>query len=464
MQVVRGEILKKSVLNACLTGLCMALTLVLTSSLSPAHAENGLTLDKYVVIMRHGVRPQTSMKELEPLSAKPWLMWNTPDGQLTPHGAEAAAQLARWEVAMLQKRGLFTQAGCPAPGDVFGWANGAVQRTIDTGNVMLKTMFPDCGLKVGFNVIDETHPVDMLYAPSDSALGAIDPKTAKAAILAAAGGDLEKPRARVASLMTELDGILDCCKPSVCEKETSATACSLRDRPWAIKEKKTKGTKPADVGVVGPLKDAGTVVQVFLLQYANGFPLDQVAFGKAPTAADIIRLSELRQIKYDLSNRVPYLAKRDGSNILNQLLLAVDADPAKGAVKDGPPNAKYVLFAGSDTQQVEIAAILGIHWHIPPYLDDETPPTGTLAFERLHDSSGKAYVRMGFIVPTLDQIRNASDLNAQTPPLQALITMPGCEQQALDGACPLDTFMALAKPKLDSTAVASQIYPVQGNK
>lgn len=452
--------LKKITLNALLLGPLVGMSLAMALPFSSAFAEETLTLDKYVVMMRHGVRPQTSMKELEPLSSKPWLTWDTPDGQLTPHGAEAAAQLARWEGDMLRKRGLLAPSGCPAPGTVFGWANGAVQRTIDTGNVMLETMFPDCALQVGFNKIDDAHPVDVLYAPSDSALGAIDPKIAKAAILEAAGGDLEKPRARAASLMKELDGILDCCQASLCKKEATASACTLSERPWAIKEKEAKGDKPADVGVVGPLKDAGTVVQVFLLQYANGFPLDQVAFGKAPTAADIIRLSELRQIKYDVSNRVPYLAKRDGSNILNQLLLAVDADPAKGAVNDGPPNAKYVLFAGSDTQQAEIATILGIHWHIPPYLDDETPPTGTLAFERLHDAAGKAYVRMAFIAPTLDQIRSASPLNEQSSPLQAQIPMPGCEKQVVQGACPLDTFMALAKPKLDMTAVAPQVYAV----
>ncbi|MCF1483418.1 histidine-type phosphatase [Agrobacterium vitis] len=433
-----------------------------------AFADSGMVLDKYVVLMRHGVRPQTSAKEIAPLSSKPWLQWDTADGQLTPHGAEATVQLARWEGAMLRGRGLLPKDGCPATGTVFGWANGSVKRTIDTGNVMLSTLFPGCGLTVGFNNTEATDGVDVLYAPSDTRLGAVDPDKAKAAILEAAGGDLEKPRARAASLMTELDGILDCCAASLCEKAEASAACTLSDRPWSIKVKQAKGEKPASVEVVGPLKDAGTVVQVFLLQYANGFPADQVGFGKTPTEADIIRLSQLRQIKYDLGNRVPYLAARDGSNLLNQLLLAVAADPATGlannsAPSDGPPNAKYLLFAGSDTQQAEIGAMLGLHWHIPPYLDDETPPTGTMAFERLHDATGKVFVRMQFIAPSLEQIRNASVLDDKNPPLQATITLPGCEQQQVDGACPLDRFLAIARPKLDMTAVAPQIYLASGH-
>jgi len=424
----------------------------------PVVAQDGMVLDKYVVLMRHGVRPQTSLKEIEPLSSKPWLQWNTPDGQLTPHGAEAVAQLAKWESSMLRQRGLLPEKGCPAPSAAFGWANGSVKRTIDTGNVMLETMFPGCGLTVGFNKVDESDGVDSLYAPSDTKLGAIDTEKAKAAILDAAGGDLEKPRARAAALMKELDGILDCCAVSLCDKADPTKACTLSERPWAIKVKEAKGEKPASVEVVGPLKEAGTVVQVFLLQYANGFPAEQVGFGRTPKADDIIRLSELRQMKYDVSVRVPYLAARDGSNILNQLLLAVAADPAAGAVMDGPPNAKYTLFTGSDTQQSEIGAILGLHWHIPPYVDDETPPTGTLAFERLHDAAGKAFVRMSFIAPSLDQIRAASPLDGNNPPLQGAVALPGCEDQAIEGACPLDRFLAITRAKLDMTAVGSQNY------
>ncbi|MDO1580930.1 histidine-type phosphatase [Rhizobium oryzicola] len=405
-----------------------------------------LTSDKYIALMRHGVRPQTSMKELEKMSPKAWAKWDTADGQLTPHGAEAAAQLARWEVSMLRSKGLVAASGCPAKGDVFGWANGPVQRTIDTGNVVLSTMFEGCGLKVGFVKAE----VDPLYAASDTALGAIDPSKAKAAILEAAGGSFDAMKAKVQPLMKEMDAILGCDAPG--------SACSLQNREWSIEVKEAKGDKPASVSLKGPLAEAGTAAQVFLLQYANGFPADQVAFGKASTATDIIRLSELRQVKYDIGNRVPYLAKRDASNFLNQLVLALGTGPRDAAPQGGPPNAKFLLLMGSDTQQVEIAAILGLHWKIPPYLDDETPPTGALTFERLHDASGKVYVKLGFVAPSLDQIRNASAINEASPPLQAAVTVPGCEAEAVDGACPLDTFISIARSKMDMTAVAAVTY------
>lgn len=346
---------------------------------------------------------------------------------------------------MLRAKNLVPKSGCPVPGSVFGWANGAIQRTIDTGNVLLSAMFPGCGLSVGFN---RTREVDALYAASETSLGSVDPAKAEAAILGTAGGSFDAMKAKVAPLMKELDTILGCATP----------ACSMEQRPWTIETKAAKDGKPASVSMKGPIVEAGTIVQVFLLQYANGFPADQVAFGKASSAADIIRLSQLRQVKYDIGNRVPYLAARDVSNFLNQVLLAIAADPKDAKSAEGPPNANFLLFMGSDTQQAEIAALLGLHWHIPPYLDDETPPTGALTFERLRDGAGKAYVRLGFVAPTLDQIRDASTIDAASPPLQAEIAMPGCESESVEGACPLDRFLALARPKLDMTAVASQAY------
>lgn len=442
------------------------LFLLAASAVAPAN--DGLIVDKHIAIMRHGVRPQTNSKKLEAYPQTAWPKWDVADGMLTAHGAAAARRLAEFEVTMLREEGLVPASGCPAPGTVFGWANGAVRRTIDTGNVLLESMFPGCGLSVGHNQVTA---VDPLYAASDVALGAIDPDTAKAAILAAAGGGFDALQAKAAPLMRELEAMLGC--------EGKDSPCSMTNRPWKIKVQPADADHPAEVSVKGPIDEAGTLVQVFLLQYANGFPLDQVAFGTVKGAEDIIRLSALRQIKYDIGNRVPYLARRDASNFLNQILLSLAAQPAgaateAGAAKDGarstkgsddpvpaengPGKAHFALFMASDTQQAEVATMLGLHWHIPPYLDDETPPTGALTFERLHNEKGKAYVRLGFIAPTLDQIREASVLDRAHPPLMARIDITGCEAESQDGACPLERFMTIARATLDPTAIAPQLY------
>lgn len=413
-------------------------------SLLLAHSVSAAPLvsDGYLAVMRHGVRPQTSSKELEKYPVGPWPQWDAADGMLTSHGAKAAAELGKWEARMLQAKKLLPEQGCPTEKDVFAWANGSVQRTIDTGRVVLDSMFPGCSLKIGFNHVES---VDPLYAASDAPLGAIDVERAKAAIMQAAGGSFAAMQAKAKPLMAELNAIMGC--------EAKDRACNMVERPWEIKIKEGKGNKPPSVAVTGPLAEAGTLVQVFLLQYTNGFPADQIAFGKASTAAEIIRLSELRQIKYDLGNRVPYLAARDASNFLNQLLLWLDPQSI-----DGPPHARFALFMASDTQQAEVATLLGIHWKISPYLDDETPPTGALTFERLHDAAGRNYVKLGFVAPTLDQIRNASAFGEASQPLSAFIDIPGCEKESVEGACPLPRFLELAHAHMDMSAVGEQRY------
>jgi len=83
------------------------------------------------------VRPPTSTKAIEPFAAKPWPKWDVADGMLTPHGAEAVGRLGAWEGRMLAARGLLNAPACPKPGEVFAWASGALQRTVDTGNALL---------------------------------------------------------------------------------------------------------------------------------------------------------------------------------------------------------------------------------------------------------------------------------------------------------------------------------------
>ncbi len=69
-----------------------ALLIAATCLMAGTSFADTLTSDKYIALMRHGVRPQTSSKELEKMSSKAWPKWGTPDAQLTPHGAQAAAQ------------------------------------------------------------------------------------------------------------------------------------------------------------------------------------------------------------------------------------------------------------------------------------------------------------------------------------------------------------------------------------
>ncbi len=426
---------------------------ILAGMAAPGASADELRLEKFVVLMRHSVRPPTNTKEIAPYAGEAWPKREVADGMLTPHGALVATRLGAWEGRMLAARGLLRAPACPAAGEVFAWASGQLQRTVDTGNAFLAGMFPECGLTAGRHVITGSDP---LFTAAETDVGRLDLDKGRAAILAAMGGSLEDAQRKLAPLMAELQPILRCCSVEVCESVGKPHGCTFDDRPWIIKTVNEGRNLTLD----GPIGQGSTISQVFLLEYADGLPSDQVAWGRASSAQDVIRISAIRKTKYEYFERLPYIAQRGASNIFNQLLIAIEQGaglaPAEGS--GGPPPAKLVLYFGSDTQIAEIGGMLGAHWHLQSYLDDETPPTGGLTFELLQDTSTRQrYVRMKFLTPGLDQLRSAAAFDDANQPENVTIAIPGCVQTA-DGACPVERFLDIARHSLDPTAAVPQNY------
>jgi 4-phytase / acid phosphatase len=439
-------------MNKLLTlAICASSVAWLVNPFASARAE---TVDKVVVLMRHGVRPPTNDKEVAPLTDKAWPDFGVAAGMLTRHGAAAASRLGAWQGRWLTERGVLASPRCPAAGEVFAWSNRALQRTTDTGIAFLDGMFPGCGLGVGKAAGSGADP---LFTASETEVGRLDPVVGRDAILAIAGADFSGPKAKLAALHSDLQRILQCCKPAICEHLPGKASCTLQELPWGI----ASAAGGRHLAISGPLAIAATVSQVFLLEYAQGLPADQVAWGQATDANAVLRFSEMRKIKYENFERVPYIARRGASNILVQIAQAllqgtgIDA----GLKVAGPPEAKYVLYIGSDTQIAEIGGILATHWQPKSYLADETPPTGGLVFERLFDAATKTYaVRLSFVTPTLDQIRTAASFDASNPPEVLPVAIPDCAGAAANDTCPLARFGAIVHDRIDPTAVAETPY------
>ena len=100
-----------------------------------------LTLDRVVVLMRHGVRaPLDGEVPHGTRTAKPWPIWTTPESELTPHGAEALAAEARADRADWIARGLLTE-DCPVPGSIRIRTNSS-SRTIASGEAYARALAP----------------------------------------------------------------------------------------------------------------------------------------------------------------------------------------------------------------------------------------------------------------------------------------------------------------------------------
>lgn len=416
----------KSTLLHCLSlalGLCLAL---------PASAvaldTTGLRLDKVVLVMRHGIRPATDTAELQSWSDKTWPTFATRDGQLTAHGRAATVLLGQWQRHSLDELGLFKAGQCPQAGDAYVWSS-PVARTQATGAALVQGMFPGCGVAVHHARESE----DRLFHGSENGLAPLDPARTQAVLLAAMGGSVDAARQRYAApllAMQQLVGV-----PTPCPRKT----CALSEKPWALK------TKGSTIKLDGPLSVGAAMSETIRMQYAEGLPLDQVAFGEGRTAADVSRLMALRSGKYALSNHVPYIAQRGASQLLGQILQALQ--PASAG---GPPGAKWLAYVGHDTNIAQLRTLLGFDWKIAEYPENDAAPGGTMLFERwVNDRTGAQFVSLAYVAQSLDQLRSLSD----APPYQ--VQYPGYAGEAL---MPLNGFVAEMEKRIDPSATQVQQY------
>jgi 4-phytase/acid phosphatase len=403
-----------------------------------------LALVSTVVVSRHGVRsPIGGHPPLAAYAADPWPSWPVPSGHLTPRGAELAKLLGAYYRKYYVARGLFGTEGCPAPGAVSAWAD-VDQRTLVTAQSLLDGMFPNCNLAPS-SLRDAK--VDPLFHPTRAGVCRVDPDEASRAVISRAGGSLASLQRSLQPQIAAMQSVLKCCQPVLCQQDGATASCSLNDlRSEIVKE------ESGNVRLSGPISIASTASEVFLLEYAEGLPDHQVAWGRVSSAEAIRSLMPLHIVQFDLMQRTPYLAVRQGSALVDRIVLALQRAAETGGA-DGP---KLTLLVGHDTNLANIGGMLGLHWSLPSYLTDATPPAGAMHFELLRDRETNAYaVRISYVAQTLDQMRRGAPLDLADPPATAAADIEGCKGKGgADGTCPWSDFATLANGAIDRACVA----------
>jgi 4-phytase/acid phosphatase len=252
--------------------------------------------------------------------------------------------------------GLLPAQGCPAGISV--WADGADERTRDSGQAFLDAAFPGCDLAAAHGPDGQHDPVfdgaELACRP--------DPQASHKA-LADATRALEPRKAEIERAQAVLAAIL---KPPA-------------------------GSEELD------LKTAASLSENLLLEYGQGMDPAQVGWGRA-SAGDIAKVMPLHNISAALNRRTPYIASHNGAVLARTVLAAL-----KG---EGGETLK--LIAGHDTNLSNLAGILGVSWVLPGQPDD-TPPGGALAFELWRDRQGHRTVKLAFFYQPLEDMRMAAD-------------------------------------------------------
>jgi 4-phytase / acid phosphatase len=409
-------------------------------ALRPDTAAAELTLERVVLVSRHGVRAPTDSTALMHFTNKKWPDWPVGDSCLTPRGKMLASLMG----AFYAREFAGVLARPPKESEVFILAD-IDQRTRETAAGLHEGIFSSPKLTDEQRNAEEkgmpgerpaackSDSRDPLFHPV-TGICRIDLAKAHHEIKKAAGGDINVAQQRLAKSVDRLKHVLGQLDPATSSIVENDDKDSIR--------------------LKGPIAVGSTASEVFLLEYAQRFPHDQVAWGLASTPEKLMPLLRLHDLQFALLQRTRHLARRQGSALLAQVLetLRQTAEGRSDPLRPVPQEAKLVIYVGHDTNLANLGGILRADWKLLHYVKNETPPAGAMAFELLRDSAapaGKQYfVRMAYYSQTLTQMRDATDLTGKEQPDKTAINL-ACEKKGR-GACAWVDFDKLVRRNWDA--------------
>jgi 4-phytase/acid phosphatase len=381
-----------------------------------------------VILSRHGVRsPTGNAAQYNLYSAAPWPKWSVPPGYLTAHGYQLIQIFGAYDRIELSGAGLLSATGCEDTARVTFYAD-SDQRTRETGRALAEGLFPGCAPEV--KGLPEGTP-DALFHPRAGHTDSFDPALAVAAIAGRIGGNPNNPTEAYRAQLTELDRILARCGDP---PAPGASRKSILDIAAAL----TPGSNDHFAELRGPLSIASTLTENLLLEYTEGMDTANVGWG-CVNGANLRSLLELHTAESDFAQRPKPIARMQAANLLQQLLLAFSqaatGKPQMGAISR--TNDRALFLIGHDTNIASVAGLLNLDW-IADGRRDDTPPGGALVFELWQSAAGEDSVRLYYTTQTLEQMRSATVLSKENPPVRVPVFIPACSRA--DFSCSLTDF------------------------
>jgi 4-phytase/acid phosphatase len=325
--------------------------------------------------------------------------------------------------------GLLPAQGC-APGAVQVWADGGDSRTRLSGDILANTLAPGCGAASAHGPDGARDP---LFDAAGTGVCPVESAEALAALATEThdAGDLVRPQDREA--LNALQAII-------------APAGCTDGRGPCLKDPSAFATGKSGVKLTGPLALASTWSENLLLEYAEGFPLDQVGWGRAGSPTALAAVLPAHDRTAALMRQTPYLAARNGVVMARTVLDLLEGQaPADAHAPPLSPKAKVTVIAGHDTNLSNLAGVFGLSWILPDQ-PDATAPDTVLAFELWRDGAAKT-VRIVIYSQSLTQLRDASMLDAAHPAGVTPVAIPDCANEA-SGVCSLETLETKVRARL----------------
>lgn len=406
--------MKKRLLAAAVAG---AVMLSAGAQAQDSAAPEGYQLQQVLIMSRHNLRAPLANNGsvLEQSTAKAWPQWDVPGGQLTTKGGVLEVYMGHYMREWLAQQKLVTGGECPPENAVYAYAN-SLQRTVATAQFFITGAFPGCGIAVHhqpqMGTMDPTfNPVITDDSPAfrEKALQAMEK---------------ERQGMQLTESYKLLETMIDYRNSPSCKEKQ---VCSLSEG----KDTFSAGYQQ-ETGVSGPLKVGNSLVDAFTLQYYEGFPKDQVAWGEITSDKQWQVLSKLKNGYQDSL----FTSTAVAQNVAKPLVKYID----NALVGEEANKAKVTLLVGHDSNIASLLTALDFKPYQLPGQYERTPIGGKLLFQRWHDSAGnRDLMKIEYVYQSTEQLRNADALTLQAPPQRVTLALNGCPVDD-QGFCPLETF------------------------
>ncbi|WP_411704427.1 bifunctional glucose-1-phosphatase/inositol phosphatase [Edaphovirga cremea] len=403
-----------------------------------SQAPDGYQLEKVLIMSRHGIRaPLVNYGDvLAESTPHKWPVWQTEGGLLTPKGGLVEENVGQYFRAWLADTKLLPAGSCPTAQQVFTYAN-SLPRTIDTAKHFVIGAFPDCNITVNHQA--EIGKMDPTFNPIITADVTDEFKEKALSSLAQHAGDggIDGLNQRLKPNYALLEEVMDYKNSKLCKQDKQ---CDISAQPSSVTLVKDK-----EPGISGPLRVGTGASDAFMLQYYEGFPLKDVAWGKVTTTEQWQKLEAIKNQYHETLFGSPAIAANAAAPLMNFIAGALDQQPVGDSRQQAAQQAKLAVLVGHDSNIASLLSALKTKDYQLPEQFERTPISGAVVFQRWHDTEkNRDLMKIEYVYPTTEQIRNKSALTLATPPQRVTLEIAGCEVDA-QGFCPMDQFTKALK-------------------
>ncbi|MEI6390045.1 MAG: histidine-type phosphatase [Verrucomicrobiota bacterium] len=426
-------------------------------------ADDGTVLKQMIIFGRHSIRSSVTASntlQQDAVDAYPAFV-GVPIGYLTPNGRLAAGLMGSYfHDYLLHEKVLTGDTNIDLVHSYFR-AN-TIERSYMTAAKFGAGLIP--GTSIPVHTFAANAP-DLVFDPLLAKVANVDPARALAEIQGVFGSGTNLSPA----YNSELSLISKVLYPPPTQPTNGATQGSVDPTTQLIllvTNAPQSSTNYYTGGVIGTggLDSTLSAADPFVMQYADGFPTNEVAWGRL-TLDTLSQQTRLVTLQFDICMRQPYLARVQSSSaashILRSMLQVTGGVRLDGAL--GTPESKALVIVSSDAYLAGLAGLLDLHWLLPGYQPDFCPPGGALVFElRQVKTTGQYLVRVFYTAQTFDQLRNLTPLTLATPPATMQLLVPG-GSSATNLDVDFSTFINLMNAAIDLECVkqpfADEIQP-----